>query len=326
MARIALQLIGMMQDNEYMRLPLYFFNVSSIFHCQTERERYMKLIIKFLLPVFTIILFSSCIRMVYISKRIDPDIILNSEHHDIVFVNLFNYTRLENVNKKDRISYHAGVLGVLDGLSSFSNDSSFSFFLGDTLKKSIKAGLQTTLLIPDTINAICNRFNANLLLSLDSASIFFDRDTVINNYYGREYRSINFILNTRFFLSLYSEEGDLIDRSEVDQSSIFKPRTSMSGSIILVPSISRSATEIGNLAFQAGQDYVEKFKSHVFHDTKQLFSGKPFKESNDYIFSKNFNKAIELLDQLTKNQDPVIAEKARNNLEVAKEAAEANAR
>jgi Family of unknown function (DUF6340) len=286
----------------------------------------MKIFISLLLPFSIAVVLSSCTRIVYINRNIAPEIILGKEHHDIVFVNLFNYTYPENVNKKDRISYHSGVLGLLDGLSSFSSDSSFSFFLGDTLKKSIEAGLQTTLLPPDTINAICNRFNSNLLLTLDSVGIYFGRDTMINNYYGREFRIINFTLNTSFFLSLYSEDGDLIDRSEVDQSLVYKPLTSMSGLIILVPSISRSSEEIGNLAFQAGQNYVDKFYPQVVHDTKQLYSGKPFKESNDYIFARNWNKAIELLEGLTKNQDSVIAEKARYNLEVAKEASEAGGR
>ncbi len=269
-----------------------------------------------------IMVLSSCIRIVYIGKRIDPEIILEKEHHKIVFVNLFNYTVPVNVNKKDRISYHAGVMNLLDGLSSVSSDSSFNFVVGDTLKKSIEAGDLTTLLPVDTINNICNRFNANLLLTLDSTSIFFERDTVVNYYYGVRYRTINFKLNTRFFLSLYSEEGDLIDRSEVEQSSIFIPRSANSG-FILVPSISRAREEIGDLAFQAGQDYIAKFYPYIIHDTKQLYTGSTFKESNDYIFAKNWNKATELLEQLVKNQNPGIAEKARHNLEVVKEASEA---
>jgi len=286
----------------------------------------MKVFISFLLTAYILMLLPSCAKLVYIGKRIDPEINLEKKQNAIAFSNLYNYTNPENVNKKDRISYHAGVLGLLDGLASFSDDTSFSFFLADTLKKNIEAGIQTTLLPIDTINAICNRFNSNLLLTMDSASIFFGRDTVVNNYYGREYRTINFILNTRFFLSLYSSAGDLIDRSEVDQSSMVKPQTSMSGLIILIPTISRSANEIGNLAFQSGQDYVAKFYSKTIHDSKQLFTGKPFKESNDYIFAKNWNKAIELLERLTKNQDSVIAEKARYNLDIVKEASEASGR
>jgi len=286
----------------------------------------MKIFISLLLTLYFVAVFSSCNKIVFISRNIPPEIILEKAHHDIVFVNLFDYKLPANVNKKDRTSYHAGVMNLLDGLSSVSNDSSFSFFVGDTLNRSIEPGLLTTLVPADTINNICNRFNANLLLTLDSASIFFERDTVVNYYYGVKYRSINFKLNTKFFLSLYSTAGDLKNRSEVDQSSIFIPRSAMSGQVILVPSISRATEEIANLSFQAGQDYVAKFYPDIIHDTKQLYTGSTFKESNDYIFARNWNKATELLEQLAKNQDPVIAEKARHNLDVVKEASEASVR
>jgi hypothetical protein len=286
----------------------------------------MRVFIRLLLPISIAIIISSCVRIVYITKRNNPEIILEKGHHSVVFVNMFNYTLPLNVNKKDRNSYHEGVMALLDGLTFISSDSIFSFFTGDTLKKGIKAGDLTTLLPADTINNICNRFSSNLLLALDSTSIFFERDTVINSYYGVEYRTINFKLNTRFFLSLYSADGRLIDRSEVEQSSMFAPRSSMPGQIIPVPSISRATNEIGNLSFQAGQDYVAKFYPEIIHDTQQLFTGKPFKESNEFIFAKNWNKATELLDELVRNPDPAIAGKARHNLDVVKEASEADER
>jgi hypothetical protein len=286
----------------------------------------MKLFNRLFLALSIILIISSCSRIVYISRRVDPKIILNNDHHNIVFVNLFDYMLADNVSKSNRISYHAGVMNLLDGLSSFSNDSSYSFLMGDTLKKGIEKGLLTTLLPVDTISRICTRFNSNLLLALDSASIFFDRDTVENNYFGRSYRIINFYLNTRFFLSLYSAGGDLIDRSEVDQSIEYKPRSAMSGLIILVPSVPGATDVIGNLAYQAGMDYIDKFYPQYIHDTKELFTDKPFKESNGYFFAKNWVKARELLEQLTKDPDLVIAGKARHNLEVLNEAADADAR
>jgi Family of unknown function (DUF6340) len=290
------------------------------FHCRTELKEHMKLIIRLLLPVTIIMILLSCTRIVYIGKRIDPEIKLDNEHHNVVFVNLFNYLSPVNVSRKDRNSYHEGVMNILYGLSSFSNDSSFTFSVGDTLKRGIKAGDLTTLLPVDTITNICNRFKSNLLLTLDSASLYFERDTVIKSYYGVRYRTINFTLNTRFFLSLYSSSGDMIDRSEVDQSAVFIPASSASGRAILVPSISRESEEIGDLASQAGQDYVAKFLPKTYHNTQQLYTGSVFKESNQYIFAKNWSKATELLELLVKNQDQVIAEKARHNLEVVKEA------
>jgi hypothetical protein len=279
-----------------------------------------------LIALLVIIAFSSCTKLVYISKKTDPEINLEPGHHKIVFVNFFNYISPENVSNKNIIPFHVGVINLTAGLSSFSNDSTFSFSVGDTLRKSLDPGLQTTLLDADTVKSICSRFNANLLLSLDSVSIFFDRDTVINYYFGASYRTINFYLNTVFYLSLYSADGELIDRSEADRSENYVPKSSLSGFYIRVPTIQGARNEIANLAFQAGQDYVNKFYPQMTHDTKQLFTGSIFKESNDLIFAKNWSRAIELLDQLAKNQDPDIAEKAQHNLDVAKEAAEADER
>lgn len=291
-------------------------------HCRNEPEEPMKIFFSILFTLFIVLNFASCTRIVYISSKTGPEIILENKHHDIVFVNLFNYTLPVNVSKKNIISYHDGTMGFLEGISSFSRDSSFSFSVCDTLRKSIEVGFLTTLLPADTIKSICNRFNSNLLLALDSMSIFFDRDTVINYNYGRRNSTINFVLYTSFFLSLYSDGGDLIDRSEVDQSSVFTPRSDVPG-FIRVPTISGSRDEIGILALQSGQDYVTKFYPQIIQNKRQLYSGKPFKESNYYIFARNWNKAIELLEQLAKNQDPAIAEKARHNLDVVKEASQA---
>jgi hypothetical protein len=285
----------------------------------------MKIFFSILFTIPIVLNFSSCTRIVYISRKTDPEINLENKHHDIVFVNLFDYTLPVNVNKKNILSYHDGTMGFLEGVSSFSRDSSFSFSVCDTLRKNIEVGFLTILLPADTIRTICNKFNSNLLLALDSMSIFFDRDTVINYNYGRRNSTINFVLYTSFFLSLYSDNGGLIERTEVDQSSIFTPRSAVPG-FILVPSISGSREEIGILAFQSGQDYVAKFYPKIIQNKRQLYSDKPFKESNDYIFAKNWNKAIELLEQLAKNQDPAIAEKARHNLDIVKEASQAGSK
>jgi hypothetical protein len=91
-----------------------------------------------------------------------------------------------------------------------------------------------------------------------------------------------------------------------------------------VPSLERARQDIGELAFQSGLDYVSKFYPHMTQDIQELYSGKPFRDSNRYVFSRDWKKAVELLEELIKNSDPVVAEKAKHNLEVVKEAASAN--
>lgn len=267
---------------------------------------------------------SSCTKIIYIGKRVDPEIILEKDHNDIVFVNLFDYTLPINVNQKEKASYQAEVSGLVEGLSSFSSNSSFSFVIGDTLKKGIGPGLLTTLLPTDTITAICNRYKTNLLLSLDSLNIFFDWETTVESDNEGTSKTKNFYLNTKVYLSLYSAGGDLLNRSEVGNSTLYRSRPTLSGLITIEPSLYKARYEVGNLSFQAGEDYVSKFFPQIVQETKQLYSGKYFSESNRYVFARDWNKAIEILEQLTTNQDQQTASKAKTNLEIVKEAKEAD--
>ena len=271
-----------------------------------------------------IILLSSCTKILYIGKRIDPEIVLEEEQRDIVFVNLFDYTSQTNILKKDEVSFHNGVMGLLEGLSSFASDSTFRFVVEDTLKKGIDAGFLTTLLPVDSVSAICNRNNSNMLLTLDSLNIYFDWETISDDNNGYAGKTKNFYINTRFFLSLYSVKGDLINRSELDKSTFYRSRPTLSGLITIVPSLERARQDIGGLAYDCGLDFVSKFYPQITNVTRQLFSGSQFAESNRYVFEREWEKAIELLDVLTGSSDQKIAEKARHNLEVVKEAAEAS--
>ena len=284
----------------------------------------MKVFFSLFVPVTIIMILSSCTRVIYIGRRVEPEIILEKGHNDIVFINLFDYTLPEYVKQKARVAYQAGVTGLVEGLSSFSSDSSFSFVVGDTLKKGIGSGLFTTLLPADTITAICNRYKTNLLLSLDSLSIFFNWETLVDSDNEGTSKTKNFYLNTNVYLSLYSAGGDLINRSEVDKSTLYRSRPTLSGLITIEPSLYRARYEVGNLSFQAGEEYVNKFFPQFVQEAKQLYSGKPFSESNRYVFARDWNKAIEILEQLVKNQDPLIAAKAKYNLEIVKEAKEAD--
>jgi hypothetical protein len=96
----------------------------------------------------------------------------------------------------------------------------------------------------------------------------------------------------------------------------------MSDLITVKPSISKASKQVGELAFQSGLDYVSKFYPKTVMESRKLYTGKAFKESNLFINLRNFDKAIELLEQLEKSSDPDISMKARNNLSVVKEIAE----
>ncbi len=283
----------------------------------------MKTVTYFLFTIVILSSLSSCSSLIFVQKTYDPEIIPEKKTGNIVFVNLFDYTLPVYVRNKNVISYHAGVRKLMEGLSSQSaGDESYKFFTGDSLKKNVEVGQLTILLPIDSVTAICTRYKADMLLALDSMNIFFDWETIVdNNSDGSKSKTKNFYLFTRFYMSLYSVTGDLINRSKMENSLFYSSRPTMSGLITIKPSISKASSRVESLAFQAGQDYVSKFYPRTVQESRIIYSGKVFKESNIFIKLRNWDKATELLDQLAKSPNQRIAIKARHNLEVVKEAA-----
>jgi hypothetical protein len=289
---------------------------------QTKPVNLMKKVPGILFLVTILLCQTSCTTLIYIGKTLEPEIVTDKVPGSIVFVNLFDYTMPVYVKEKHEVVYHAGVAKLNEGLSSsFSRDSSFSFFCGDTLKKGIEAGLLTALLPADSVKGICYRYKADLLLAMDSMNIFIDWETIADEELN-SLKTKNFYLYTIYYLSLYSGSGDLINRSKVERSSLYKSRLALSGLITIKPSIVKARDEIGALAFLAGEDYVSKFYPQTVQVPKQIYTGKPFKESNVYLRTGNWSKAIELLGPLVKSSDPKTSGRAKQNLSVAREAAE----
>ena len=264
----------------------------------------------------------ACSSILFVQKTYDPEIIPGNKPYRIVLVNLFDYTSPVYVKAKQQDSYHAGIKKLVDGLSSsFSKNTSLSFFVSDTLKKDIVPGQLTSFLPKDTIHSICERQKSDMLLSLDSMNIFFDWETEVNYNNGSKEKVKNFYLYTRFYLSFYSETGDLINRSMMEKYSFYKSRVALSGLITIKPSVASAIETIKSLSFQAGEDYVSKFSPKTVQESRTIYAGKAFKESNVFIKLRNWEKGTELLEGLSKSSDQNIAMKARHNLSVVKEAA-----
>jgi hypothetical protein len=267
---------------------------------------------------FIVLLSISCTRLLFVKKDYNPEIILDKKPVKIVFVNIFDYTLPVYVKEKNEISYNAGVKEFIEGLSSsLSGDKTIKFVIGDTLKKDIPVGQLTTILSKDSINAICMRHKTDMLLTLDSLNISFTWET---HWEGKGNKTKDFYLLVRFYSSLYTSSGELINRSMVEKSSLYKSREALSALITIKPSIARACEAVRPLALQAGEDYVRKFYPTSAFETRKIYMGKEFKESYEFIKLRNWNKAIELLDQLAKSPDSKISEKARHNLSVVKEA------
>ena len=296
----------------------------------------------------TILIFglTSCSTVIMIPKILEPEIVPEKKTGNIAFVNLFDYTLPVNSVEKHINLYIEGVRKFSEGLLSLSSATNlyiegvrkfnggsltlssdtkpFSFITGDTLKKGTEAGQLTALMPIDSVKILCARYNSGMLLALDSLNIFLDEEwNTERNDDGSKERTKQFILYTKFYLSLYSATGDLINRSEVQKRLLYKSRyvASFLISSQKAPSIANATGEVGSLAFEAGQEYVRKFYPQSIDQFRTIYTGKAFAESNALMKAGNWNQAIKILEELAKSPDVNTALKARQNLSVAKEAA-----
>lgn len=262
---------------------------------------------------------TSCSSVIYLKKTTEPEILIVKKSHEIVFINKFDYTNPLYVSNKESETWHAGIKKLAEGLSAaFTKDESFKFFIGDTLKEGTPQGQLSVLLPQDSVRAICTRNKADILLSLDSMNISIDWETIVEEDASK---TKNFYLYTTFYMSLYSLTGELINRSRIERSDLYKSRTALLEFVTLTPSIAKAKNDVETLAFKAGQDYVAKFYPQVVEEPRQIYTGKAFRESNQCIKNKEWNKAIKLLEKLAVSPDAKIADRAKQNLSVVKEAA-----
>ena len=277
----------------------------------------------FSLSVVICFLFTSCTGFMYVSKTREPEISLEKKAGSIVFINFFDYTNLQNVKEKNEVAYHEAVQKIVEGLvSSSSSGKPYNFFLGDSLRKGLPDRMLTQMAAADSVIKTCNRFRSDMMLALDSLNIFFDWETNTDiNGDGSKSKTKDFYLYTRFYLSLYSSTGQLINRSRVDNSLFYKSRPALSGLITFQPSIAKASQSVGSLALKAGSDYAARFYSSDVRELRTIYTGKVFKESNLSMQDGNWNRAIQLLEPLIKSPDPKIREKAAQNMSVAREGA-----
>ncbi len=251
-------------------------------------------------------------------KTYAPEVYLPADSNRIVFVNFFDYTVPEYIKDKQEVTYRMSVKGFRDGLAAgFMPDPRVHFMVGDTLsrRKTVMSMQDSTF--RDTIVNICQRFNANLLIALDSINIWIDEEQVIDedNSTTSEY-----YLNSYNYVTLYSYEGEAIDRTIAKRSKFYKSRPAFFlGLLTFPPALSKAAADVAGLSEGAGRDYAGRFYPFAEMVNVSLYTGGPFIETNRMITAGNPVEAIEPLRELTRSSNRNIARKAAHNLSVVYE-------
>jgi hypothetical protein len=203
-----------------------------------------------------------------------------------------------------------------------NGNDSIRVIIGDSLRNPTAAGMLTALLPVETITQNYEKYNAGMLVSLDSVNIGFDSRTdyvetiSILNIYSR-----SFYLFAEFFLSAYAPNGDLINRSSVDRIFYYSWRMALTSDVAFDPSLAGAERKIENVSIPCGEDFACKFLSFTETVTRKVHSGSVFEEANSLMKARKWDEAIEKLKVLTESKNPSRALKAFDNLEVAKEGA-----
>jgi hypothetical protein len=137
---------------------------------------------------------------------------------------------------------------------------------------------------------------------------------------GSKSRTNNYYLYMSAGLSLYSESGDVIDRSMEPCRSLYESRPALIGLFAFTPSIYKAEKLVGHLAEFVAENYVNKFYPGTESVSRKIFYANNMIEADKYLINHDWESAIELLKPLAASADPKIARKAANNLSVAYEA------
>lgn len=256
---------------------------------------------------------------VHTQKTYPPELDLLSDTNNIVFVNFFDYTVPAYIKDKQEVTYMKSVKGLASGLAEgFNRGQNIRFIVGDTLARRNTVMSMQDSSFRDTVRMICNKYQAEMLIALDSVNVWMYEELVTDD--DDNSTTSEYYLYSSNYITLYSADGEVLDRSTAESSKFYKSRPAfLLGLITFTPSLAKAADDAAGLSKNAGYNYTGKFFPSTENIDKTLYTGKIFEETNKQIISGNPVLAIEPLRELTGSTDKNIARKAGHNLSVVYE-------
>jgi hypothetical protein len=266
--------------------------------------------------ILILVLLSSCSTILRISRPVDPEIRLGEKGNIMVVQNHFNYTNKLYIKEKNENVYSAGISSFTQSLISYLSGSDLiNAIEGDTLVKSNTGRTPSDILSPGYVVTTCNNSNANMMLSIDSLYIDFDWETeVVEDDDGSRSKTKYFYLQLTPFLSLYNNEGTLLDRSYISLELPYSSRPALSGLITIKPALQKAKDEVIMLSSEAGENYGSKFFETLQDFPYIVYLSKPFDVSYRLIVNGNYADAIRNLLPLAESTEKKVARRAAYNL------------
>jgi len=262
----------------------------------------------------------SCSTVVQMQRTSPPEATLPADSARIVYVNFFDYQIPESIKDRHEDGYAAAVKGFAIGLSGLvQEDPRAVFMTADTLKKGFTVLSMQYPEFTDTVKAICSRYGANLLVALDSISLLVDWEVYLTeNDEGGNMLAKDFYLYSNTYMTLYTAEGEVLDRCAGEKSDFVKSKYTIFG-MVGGPNISNQKNRVKLLAEAAARDCIGKYYPFTERYSRKLYSGGELTKLNQLIVGGKPGEAIGPLTELTRSSSASLAEKAEHNLLIANE-------
>ncbi len=267
--------------------------------------------------IITAALATSCTTIIQMQRTYPPDAILPEDSSRFLFVNFYDYQVPDLIKQRHEVAYAAAVNGYTLGLSDkILQDPRASFMVADTLRKGFTVMSMQYPDFTDTVRTLCSQYGANLLVALDSISLWVESEFYLaDTDEGGSMMAKDFYLFSNTYMTLYTSEGEVIDRCAGEKSTYIKSKYTVFG-MIGGPTLAGRRVNVGLLTGDAAMDCIGKYYPFTERYSEKLYAGGPLTPINKTIVAGKPGEAIETLRQLSSSPDPALARKASHNLRV----------
>lgn len=270
--------------------------------------------------VITALLESSCTMFIPMQRTYPPEATLPADTGRFLFVNFYDYQSPDYIRNRFEPAYAEAVRGYAIGLSSMTTkDPRATFMTGDTLKKGFTVMSMQYPEFTDTVRTICSKYDSNLLVALDSVRLWVDSEFYIaDNDEGGSLLAKDFYLFANTYMTLYTSDGEVIDRCAGEKNTYIKSKYTIFG-MIGGPTVAGQKSAVRLLAEAAARDCIGKYFPFTEDYTDKLYTGGALNKSNQLIMEGKPEEGAALLTDLARSTTPSLAQKAAHNLSVVNE-------
>lgn len=276
---------------------------------------------KRLFPLLSLLLLiamaSSCTSIIKMQRTYPPEMGLPADTNRFVFVNFYDYQIPEFIKEKHEDAYAAAVRGYTIGLSDLIlKDRRAVFMVADTLRKGFTVMSMQYPEFTDTVRTICDEYGATLLVALDSIRLWVESEFYLaENDEGGSTMAKDFYLFSNTYMTLYTSEGEVIDRCAGEKSTLIRSKYTIFG-MIGGPTLAGRKKDVSLLTGEAAKECIGKFYPVTENYLEKLYAGGPLTSLNKLIMEGKPEEAVDPLRRLAASPDPALARKASHNLEV----------